>query len=83
MPEKRPEKNAQFIEAECLKVARRAFGCSHLQGVTIGPAKPTGSRPNWEVYGFSPTLPAMAHSEALKAIALLQQRYALKQNETD
>jgi hypothetical protein len=69
MPDKKAEKNTEFIEAECLKVARRAFGCSHLQAVTIGPVKLTGSGSNWEVYGFSPTLPAMAHSEPLKAIA--------------
>jgi hypothetical protein len=78
MPEVMPEKDAAFIEAECLKVARRALGCSHLRSVRIGPLKPTGSAPNWEVYGFSPTLPAMAHAEALKAIAPLRQKYALK-----
>ena len=50
MPDVMPEKDAAFIEAECLKVARRALGCSHLQSVRIGPLKPTGSAPNWEVY---------------------------------
>jgi hypothetical protein len=73
-----PEKDAAFIEAECLKVARHALGCSHLQGVRIGPLKPKGSGPNWEVYEFSPTLPPMADAEARKTIAPIQQRYALK-----
>jgi hypothetical protein len=66
---------------ECLKVARRALGCSDLSGVRIGPLKPAGSGPNWEVFGFSPELPKLAHDEALKAIAPLRQTYALKRNE--
>jgi hypothetical protein len=40
MPEKMPEKTAKFIEAECLKAARREQGCSELQSVRIGPLKP-------------------------------------------
>ena len=63
MPDMMPEKDAAFIEAECLKVARRALGCSHLQSVRIGPLKSTGSAPNWEVYGFTPTLPTMARAK--------------------
>src|SRR5262245_61877673 len=40
MPDKTPEKNAQFIEAECLKVARRAVGqsavlASRKSGITF------------------------------------------------
>jgi hypothetical protein len=81
MPDKIPEKNAAFIEAECLKAARRALGCSDLRSVKIGPLKPSGSGPNWEVLGFSPKLPAIAHSQAIELIAPLRQKYALKRGE--
>ena len=78
LPDETPEKSAEFIEAECLKAARHALGCSGLTRVKIGPMRSRGSGPNWEVYGFSPSLSAIAHSEALKLIALLRQKYALK-----
>jgi hypothetical protein len=77
MPEKMPEKNREFIEAECLKVARVQQGCSDLGAVRIGRTRPSGSGPNWEVLGFSPELPPLAQSYALDAIDRLRQRYAL------
>jgi len=77
MPEKMPEKSWQFIEAECLKVARLAQGCSDLRAVRIGRTKPSGSGPNWEVLGFSPELPPLAESYAREAIDRVRQRYAL------
>jgi hypothetical protein len=78
MPEKMPEKDAAFIEAECLKAARGAIGCSHLERVKIGPLKPAGSGPNWEVHGFTPELPPIAEAEAHGRIAPLRQKFALK-----
>jgi hypothetical protein len=88
MPERMPEKSMEFIEAayqeqserrapECLKAARRAPGCSDLRSVRIGRIKPCGSGPNWEVLGFTPDLPEIAHNQALEAIAYLRQKYAL------
>jgi hypothetical protein len=77
MPEKMPERSKNFIEAECLKVAKLQVGCSHLRRVLIGRTRPEGSGPNWEVLGFTPVLPTIAHHEAINAIASLRQRYAL------
>ena len=75
---KRCQKTAEEIEIECLRVARLAVGCSHLQGVRIGPLKPKDSGPNWEVFGFSPQLPAVAQIEALEMIGPVRQQYASK-----
>jgi len=75
--EKMPEKSRDFIETECLRVARAQLGCHDLKQVRIGRTKPIGSGPNWEVYGFTPTLPPIAQDLAMTAIALLRQRYAL------
>ena len=77
MPGKMPEKSREFIESECLKVARLEQGCSDLVRVRIGRTKPRGSGPNWEVLGFSPDLPELAQIYALKAIDRLRQKYAL------
>jgi hypothetical protein len=78
MPDQMPEKSSKFLEAECLKVARRQIGCSHLKAVRIGPLRPTGSGPNWEVLGFTPNLPPTAKSEAMQAIDVLRGTYALE-----
>lgn len=77
MVESMPEKDAAFIEAECLKVARRCLGCGDLKKVRIGRTRPRGSGPNWEVLGFTPELPDLAMDEALRAIEPLRQMYAL------
>jgi hypothetical protein len=78
MPEQMPERDAAFIEAECLKAVRQAWGCKDTGHVKIGPIKPAGSGPNWEVLGVDPPLPPMARDIALELIAPLRQRYALK-----
>jgi hypothetical protein len=51
MPEKMLKKSCKEIEIECLRVARLAVGCSHPQGVRIGPEAKKGSGPNWGVFG--------------------------------
>jgi hypothetical protein len=80
MPETMPEKSRDFIEAECLKVARRQLGYHDLQKVFIARTKPSGSGPNWEVLGFTPELPPRAHDAAMTVIAALRQKYALEQS---
>jgi hypothetical protein len=77
MHEQMPEKNKDFIEAECLKVAKVQLGCSDLQAVRIGRTKPGGSGPNWEVLAFRPELPPRAHEAAMTMIAKLRQMSAL------
>jgi hypothetical protein len=69
-----PEKSRDFLEAECLDVARRQLGCKELQAVRIGP--------NWEVLGFTPELPPRAHEAAMTAIAPLRGTYALAKRKT-
>jgi hypothetical protein len=77
MTEQMPEKSQEFIEAECLKFALHGLGCSHLKSVRIGRNKLSGSGPNWEVLGFKPELPSVAHAEAMEKIDHLRQKFAL------
>ena len=75
--QKMPEKSPEFIEAECLRVARLQPGCRELKTVRIGRTRPQGTGPNWEVLGFTPDLPPIAKDFAVKAIHTLRQVYAL------
>jgi len=72
-----PEKTADFLEAECLKMARRRLHCEHLEAVKIGPTRPSGSGPNWELLAFKPELDERAYENAMRAINLLRRVYAL------
>jgi hypothetical protein len=71
------EKSADFIESECLRVARLRLGCGHLEAVRIEPTKPSGSGPNWDVAAFEPELLPIARAEAMDAIQMLRGTYAL------
>jgi hypothetical protein len=75
--EKMPEKSREFIEAECLRVTRLQLGCHHVRSVRIGRTKPSGSGPNWEVFGFDPDLADGAKGFAMNAIDVLRGTYAL------
>ena len=44
-----PTKSGGWLEAECLKLARRTLGRSEIQYVTIRRLHPKGTRPNWKV----------------------------------
>jgi len=77
MIRKIPLKSRDFIEAECLRVARLQVGCRHLKGVKIRRTKPIGSGPNWEVLAFVPELPPIARKEAMNALDVLRGTYAL------
>jgi hypothetical protein len=77
MAESMPEMTRNFLEAECLRVARGALGCNDLQAVKIARADIAGSGPNWYPSEFVPTLPPLAEKEARLAIAPLTGRYAL------
>ncbi len=71
------ERGRIFIQAECLKVARRQPGCGVLQSVLIAPISSEAGGPNWEIVSFLPDLPPLARLEAIKAIGPLRQKYAL------
>jgi hypothetical protein len=73
-----PAMSREFLEAECLRIARTALGCSDLRAVKIAPAHPPGSGPNWDVKEFDPPLPPMAEKEARDRLRRLSGRYALK-----
>jgi hypothetical protein len=72
------ERNSEFIELACLRLARTQHGCGNLLAVRIGPIKPTENKPNWEVMGFTPDLSPLAKEGAMKAIDVLREIYKLE-----
>ena len=80
MPGKMPEKSREFIEAECLKVARLEQGCSDLVRVRIGRTKPRGSGPNWEVLGFSLIYPNLPRFTRLRPLIGYDKNMRLRAN---
>src|SRR6516225_8687521 len=47
--QQKPTKTRAWLEAECLKLARRTLGGSEIQRVTIRRLHPKGMGPNWKV----------------------------------
>jgi hypothetical protein len=58
-------------------MCRQRKGCRHLTRVLIGRTKPRDSGPNWELLAFEPALPPAAYTQAMNAVELLRQVYAL------
>jgi hypothetical protein len=73
----RPEKSRERLQTSCLTMCRRQPGCRHLQRVVIGRTKSIDGGPNWELLAFEPELPSKAYVEAMKAVDILRQVYAL------
>jgi len=71
------EKSVEWLQAEALRLCRMQLGCGHLEAVRIGPTKPAGSGPNWELLAFKPELHPGAHGNAMRVIYMLRGKYAL------
>ena len=60
-------KSRAWLEAECLKIARRTLGGSEIQLVTIRRLHPKGAGPNWKVADIIPQ-PTAPVSEVVRAV---------------
>jgi hypothetical protein len=73
-----PTKSGEWLEAECLKLARRTLGGSEIQYVTIRRLHPKGTRPNWKVADLIPQPTPLVSREVRDALAHLTGTYALE-----
>lgn len=72
-----PIKSREWLEAECLKLARQTLGGSEILRVTIRRLHPKGGGPNWKVADIIPQ-PALSVSEEIRAkLAHLPGKYAM------
>ena len=71
-------KSGGWLEAECLKLARRTLGGRETQYVTIRRLHPKGTRPNWKVADLIPQPTPLVSREIRDALAHLTGTYALE-----
>src|ERR1700730_2083164 len=70
-----PTKTKDWLEAECLRLTRRAPGGSEIQRVTIRRLHPKGTGPNWKVADIIPQPSLRVSSKIRDALAPLMGRY--------
>lgn len=73
-----PAKTRDWIEAECLRLARQTVGGGEIQRVTIRRLRPNGSGPNWKVADIIPQPTLLVSSQVRGALAHLTGTYALQ-----
>ena len=71
-------KSREWLEAECLKLARRTPGGSEIQHVTIRRLRPTGRRSNWKVADLIPQPTLLVSGKVRDRLAGLTGIYALE-----
>ena len=75
----KPTKSREWLEAECLKLARQTLGGDKIQRVTIRRLRPKGTGPNWKVADIIPQ-PALPLSVEIRAkLAHLPDTYAVEE----
>src|SRR5262249_846521 len=72
-------KSRVWLEAECLKIARRTLGGSEIQLVTIRRLHPKGAGPNWKVADIIPQPTAPVSEVVRAALAHLPDAYHLEE----
>ncbi len=73
-----PAKSRAWLEAECLKLAKRALGGREIQRVTIRRLNTKGTGPNWKIADIIPQPTLMVSGEVREALAHLPGTYALE-----
>jgi hypothetical protein len=73
-----PTKSREWLEAECVKLARRVLGGSEIQYVAIRRLHPKGTGPNWKVADIVPQPSPLVSDEVRDELARLTGTYALE-----
>jgi hypothetical protein len=74
----KPTKSREWLEAECLKLARQTPGGSEIQRVTIRRLRPKGTGPNWKVADIIPQPPLPLSVDIRTKLAHLPGTYAVE-----
>ena len=77
-PKQMPTKSREWLEAQCLKLARRCLGGSEIQYVTVRRLRPKGTGPNWKVADIIPQPTPLVSGEVRDALAHLTGTFALE-----
>lgn len=76
--EKMPEKTAEELETECLRLLRANASTREATSVPIRRVRPYGDGPNWTWGAIEPPLPPIAKKDADRIISEVSGRWALK-----
>jgi hypothetical protein len=77
MVEKMPEKTAEELETECLRLLRADMHTRDIHKVKIVRVRPPGDGPNW-TWAFEPEPPPIAMQHADEIVASVAGRWALR-----
>jgi hypothetical protein len=72
-----PSKSREWLEAECLRLAKRAAGGREIERVTIRRLSPKGTGPNWKVADLIPQPTLAVSSKVRDLLAHLPNEHAL------
>jgi hypothetical protein len=75
-PKSKPVKSRAWLEAECLKLAKRTLS-GEIERVTIRRLHPKGTGPNWKVADLIPQQTLLVSQEVRDALSRLAGKYAL------
>jgi hypothetical protein len=73
-----PGKSREWLEVECLKIARRTSGGSEIERVTIRRLHPTNRGINWKVADLIPQPSLLVSGKVRARLARLTGKYALE-----
>ena len=76
--QQKPTKSRAWLDAKCLKLARRILGGSEIQRVTIRRLHPKGMGANWKVADIIPQPAPLVSGELRQALAPLTATYTLE-----
>ena len=70
-------KSREWLEAECLRLAKQTRGGREIQRVIIRRLNPRGAGPNWKAADLIPMPPLALNDEVRAKFAHLAETYAL------
>jgi hypothetical protein len=76
-PKSKPVKTRAWLEAECLKLAKRTLSGSEIERVTVRRLHPKGTGPNWKVADLIPQQTLSVSQEVRERLSRLAGKYAL------
>ena len=73
-----PTKSRDWLETECLRLARGVPGGSEIQCITIRRLRPKGAGPNWKIADIIPQAAVSLSDEIRAKLAHLPSKYAVE-----
>lgn len=73
-----PARSRDWLEAECLKLARQTLGGEEIQRVMVRRLRPKGTGPNWKVADIIPQPSSLVSGKIRDKLLHLTRTYSLE-----